>query len=244
MAHWFRKVLILASLICCTSLLSSLTYAAEIEKSLATENTVSSLQQESQRQPQQVPHKTAKKSPSNILVIGDSISAAFGLKKSDGWVALLQNTLNEELGNQYQLVNASISGDTTTGGRYRLAKALDLHKPKFVIIELGGNDGLRGTPIKQIKHNIETMVEVSRQAGAQPILLGMMIPPNYGERYTSAFTAVYSDVSTQMDIPLVPFLLDGVAGVEGMMQEDGIHPTAAAQATMMQHVIKVLAPLL
>lgn len=218
----------------------SLTHATEIEKPLLTKNTVASLKQAMQQESKQA----VAQNQGNILVLGDSISAAFGLKKSEGWVALLQRELQKELGSRYQMVNASISGDTTTGGRYRLAKALDIHKPKFVLIELGGNDGLRGTPIKQIKHNIEAMVAMARQAGAKPILLGMMIPPNYGERYTSAFTAIYSDLAAQLELPLVPFLLDGVAGVDGMMQEDGIHPTQAAQATMMQHVKKVLSPLL
>ena len=207
---------------------TSLTYAGEIEKPLQAKNTVS------------VPKQETVQTQGRILVLGDSISAAFGLKKSDGWVALLQ----KELGQKYQIVNASISGDTTTGGRFRLAKALDVHQPEFVIIELGGNDGLRGTPIKQIRHNIEAMVTMSRQSGAQPVLLGMMIPPNYGERYTTAFAAVYAELAAEMNLPWVPFLLDGVAGVEGMMQEDGIHPTKAAQETMMRHVKEVLVPLL
>ena len=207
---------------CCTLVLSSLTYAVEIEKPLPVKNTVS-----------------AQKGAS-ILVVGDSISAAFGLDKSKGWVALMQ----QDLGEDYRVINASISGDTTTGGRYRLGKALAIHQPSFVIIELGGNDGLRGTPIKQISQNLEAMAVMAREAGAEVILLGMQIPPNYGERYTTAFSAVYTELAKQMSLPLVPFLLAGVAGVEGMMQDDGIHPTEAAQQTMFSHVDKVLDTLL
>lgn len=207
---------------------ASLTYATEIEKPFQAKNTVASEKQETIQ------------SQGNILVIGDSISAAFGLKKSEGWVALLE----KELAGKYQMVNASISGDTTSGGRYRLAKALDHYQPKFVIIELGGNDGLRGTPVKQIRANLQAMVNMVKDAGAQAILLGMMIPPNYGERYTSAFASIYAELASEMNIPLVPFLLEGVAGIGGMMQDDGIHPTAAAQPIMMHHVKEVLAPLL
>ncbi|KZZ79104.1 hypothetical protein A3766_26950, partial [Oleiphilus sp. HI0132] len=148
----------------CLLLLSSLTYAAEIEKPLPVKNTV--------------PVQKA----ASILVVGDSISAAFGLDKSKGWVALMQR----ELGDNYRVINASISGDTTTGGRYRLGKALSTHQPVIVIIELGGNDGLRGTPVRQIRNNLEAMAVMSQEAGAQVILLGMQIPPNYGDRYTKA----------------------------------------------------------
>ncbi|KZY59992.1 arylesterase [Oleiphilus sp. HI0068] len=176
----------------------------------------------------------------SILVVGDSISAAFGLDKSKGWVALMQR----ELGDNYRVINASISGDTTTGGRYRLGKALSTHQPVIVIIELGGNDGLRGTPVRQIRNNLEAMAVMSQEAGAQVILLGMQIPPNYGDRYTKAFANIYSDLALQMDLSLVPFLLEGVAGVEGMMQDDGIHPTESAQQTMFEQVDKVLDTLL
>ena len=206
----------------CLLLLSSLTYAAEIEKPLPVKNTV--------------PVQKA----ASILVVGDSISAAFGLDKSKGWVALMQR----ELGDNYRVINASISGDTTTGGRYRLGKALSTHQPVIVIIELGGNDGLRGTPVRQIRNNLEAMAVMSKEAGAQVILLGMQIPPNYGDRYTKAFANIYSDLALQMDLSLVPFLLEGIAGVEGMMQDDGIHPTESAQQTMFEHVDKVLDTLL
>ncbi|WP_231882555.1 arylesterase [Oleiphilus sp. HI0061] len=206
----------------CLLLLSSLTYAAEIEKPLPVKNTV--------------PVQKA----ASILVVGDSISAAFGLDKSKGWVALMQR----ELGDNYRVINASISGDTTTGGRYRLGKALSTHQPVIVIIELGGNDGLRGTPVRQIRNNLEAMAVMSQEAGAQVILLGMQIPPNYGDRYTKAFANIYSDLALQMDLSLVPFLLEGVAGVEGMMQDDGIHPTESAQQTMFEQVDKVLDTLL
>lgn len=168
-------------------------------------------------------------------MIGDSISAAFGLNKSKGWVALLDKASK----GQYKFINASISGDTTSGGRYRLGKSLAEHQPHWVIIELGGNDGLRGTPLKQIRLNLIAMINEVQQSGAQVMLLGMRIPPNYGERYTTEFAAIYTQLSEQFEIAYVPFFLEGVAGVAGMMQEDGIHPTEAAQSVMMEHVKRV-----
>ena len=167
-----------------------------------------------------------------ILIVGDSISAGFGIEKSSGWVALLQQRLEPN----FKLVNASISGETTSGGRHRLAKLLKQYQPDLVIIELGGNDGLRGTPIKQMQFNLNDMVRKTQTTGADVMLLGMRIPPNYGARYTEQFVSAFSAIASDHSTLFVPFLLEGVAGLPGMMQADGIHPTAKAQPVMMELV--------
>lgn len=178
-----------------------------------------------------------------VLVVGDSISAALGLETSQGWVSLLQKKLDSER-LDHRVVNASISGDTSAGGAARLPALLGEHKPKVVIIELGGNDGLRGQPPAQLQQNLASMVEQSRQAGAKVLVLGMRLPPNYGKRYTDAFARVFSDVAKEQQVPLVPFFLEGVGGVEGMMQADGIHPAAGAQPKLLENVWPSLQPLL
>jgi len=164
--------------------------------------------------------------------MGDSISAGFGIDKSTGWVAMLQ----KRLGDDFKLVNASISGETTTGGRHRLKKALQRYEPDLVIIELGGNDGLRGTPIKQMQFNLNDMVNKAKASGAEVMLLGMQIPPNYGQTYTQKFASVFNAIASDQGTLFVPFLLEGIAGKSGMMQADGIHPTAQAQPLMMELV--------
>ena len=178
-----------------------------------------------------------------LLVVGDSISAAFGLDSRQGWVALLEKRLVQE-GFEHQVVNASISGDTSAGGAARLSALLVEHKPELVIIELGGNDGLRGQPLAQLQQNLASMVEQSQQAGAKVLLLGMKLPPNYGVRYTTAFAQVFTDLAEQKQVPLVPFFLEGVGGVPGMMQADGIHPTEAAQEILLDNVWPTLKPML
>lgn len=178
-----------------------------------------------------------------VLVVGDSISAALGLETSQGWVSLLQKKLDSER-IDHRVVNASISGDTSAGGAARLPALLGEHKPEVVIIELGGNDGLRGQPPAQLKQNLASMVEQSRQVGAKVLVLGMRLPPNYGKRYTDAFARVFSDVAKEQQVPLVPFFLEGVGGVEGMMQADGIHPAAGAQPKLLENVWPSLQPLL
>ncbi len=178
-----------------------------------------------------------------LLVVGDSISAAFGLDTRQGWVALLEKRL-EEGGFQYQVVNASISGDTSSGGLARLPALLAQHRPQLVILELGGNDGLRGQPPAQLQQNLAAMVEQSQAGGARVLLLGMRLPPNYGARYTQSFAAVYSDLAKEKRVPLVPFFMEGVGGVEGMVQADGIHPTTAAQLRLLDNVWGQLKPLL
>ena len=178
-----------------------------------------------------------------VLIVGDSISAAFGLDTGSGWVALLEKRMREH-GHQQPVVNASISGDTSSGGLSRLPRLLREHGPEVVIIELGGNDGLRGQHPRQLQHNLASMIRLSQASGAKVLLLGMQIPPNYGRRYTEAFAGVYPQLAEEWQVPLVPFLLEGVAGVPGMMQADGIHPTREAQPQLLENVWPFLQPLL
>jgi acyl-CoA thioesterase I len=178
-----------------------------------------------------------------VLVVGDSISAAFGLDTRQGWVSLLEKRLVEQ-GFEHRVVNASISGDTSAGGAARLPRLLAEHQPDLVIIELGGNDGLRGLPPAQLQQNLAAMVDASRDSGAQVLLLGMLLPPNYGVRYTTAFAEVFSRLAEEQQIPLVPFFLEGVGGVPGMMQADGLHPTAQAQPVLLENLWPTLKPLL
>jgi len=177
------------------------------------------------------------------LVVGDSISAAFGLETSQGWVHLLQQRLDDSE-HDYRVVNASISGDTSAGGLARLPALLREHEPDIVILELGGNDGLRGQPPAQLKRNLAAMAELSQEAGAKVLLLGMRMPPNLGQRYTDAFADAFDSLAEEMSLPYVPFLLEGVGGVQGMMQADRVHPTAQAQELLLDNVWPVLEPLL
>lgn len=175
----------------------------------------------------------------NILLVGDSISAAFGLEIRQGWVTLLEQRLAEH-NYPHQVINASVSGDTTAGGLARLPGLLDEVQPALVVIELGGNDGLRALPVSNMQQNLSAMVELAHSAGADVILLGMRIPPNYGPRYSDAFENAFVEVARQHDVPLVPFLLEGVGGVAGMMQDDGVHPTAAAQPLLLDNAWPVI----
>ena len=175
-----------------------------------------------------------------LLVFGDSLSAAYGIPEEQSWV----NLLRERLGSAYEVVNTSSSGETTQGGLARIGKTLEVYEPDIVIIELGGNDGLRGLPITAIRDNLQAMTEAVIAAGAEPVLAGMLMPPNLGPRYTEAFERVYVDVAEATGAALVPFLLDGVAATEeGLMLPDGIHPSAAAQERLVENVWEVLAPL-
>lgn len=174
-----------------------------------------------------------------ILVVGDSISAGFGVPVQQGWVALLQESLQQRVP-AAQVINASISADTTGGGLTRLPALLQQHQPDLTIIELGGNDGLRGTPLKVIEKNLQRMITLTRQANSDILLLGMQIPPNYGARYASAFQAVFAELATQQNTLLLPFLLEGIATKAELMQPDGIHPTSAAQPLMRDAVLPVV----
>ncbi|MDJ0926364.1 MAG: arylesterase [Gammaproteobacteria bacterium] len=178
-----------------------------------------------------------------ILVVGDSLSAGFGVPLEQGWVALLRERLADE-GYGYRVVNASISGDTTSGGLRRLPRALEQHRPAIVIIELGGNDGLRGTPVMVIRSNLKQMIDISRAQDAQIVLAGMQMPPNYGASYTEAFADVYADLAADYDAALIPFFMDGVALNADLMQPDGIHPNAAGQPVLLENAWAALEPLL
>ena len=176
-------------------------------------------------------------------MLGDSISAGYGLAANEGWVSLLQNRLKAQ-GYGYRVVNASVTGETTTGGLARLPRALSLHRPAIVIIELGGNDGLRGLPLDTSRANLQKMIDLSREAGAAVLLLGMKIPPNYGPRYANEFEALYAELARRNKVAFEPFFLDKIALADGMMQDDGIHPTAKAQPTMLETLWPRLRPLL
>ncbi|MCY0967234.1 arylesterase [Parathalassolituus penaei] len=178
-----------------------------------------------------------------ILVVGDSISAGFGIPVQQGWVVLLREQLQQPVPGLL-VQNASISGDTTQGGVARLPALLQQHQPALVMIELGGNDALRGTPLALIRRNLETMIQQAQAAGANVMLLGMKIPPNYGQKYADGFAELYTSLANQYQLALVPFLLDEVALKPGLMQADGIHPTAEAQPQLVANVMTVLQPLL
>lgn len=179
-----------------------------------------------------------------VLVVGDSLSAAHNMPEEAGWVSLLEGRLKEEVGTPPEVINASISGETSAGGLSRLPDLLARHAPAVVVIELGGNDGLRGLPPQQLERNLDRMIALSREAGAQVLLLGIDIPPNYGEAYRRRFREVYARLAEAHEVPLLPFLLDGVALESGLMQADGIHPTAEAQARVLDNVWPLLRPLL
>jgi len=173
-----------------------------------------------------------------VLVVGDSLSAAYGIDQSDGWVALISDRLKAE-GVSAAMINASVSGDTTSQGLDKLPGLLARHSPDVVMIELGGNDGLRGQPVPVIRQNLEAMINLAQES-SRVILVGIRLPPNYGPRYVGAFEATYRDLATDPAVTLVPFLLDGVAGVDELMQADGIHPEAAAQPRIVENVWPIL----
>ena len=184
--------------------------------------------------------------PQKILVVGDSLSAEYGLQRGSGWVALLGQRLADE-GIAATVVNASISGDTTSGGRTRLPSLLRQHRPDVVVIELGANDALRGLPLEETRANLAAMTQAAKEAGARVLLVGMQIPPNYGRAYGEAFANVFGTVARNEGAALVPFLLKGVADVpqaERMFQPDRIHPLAAAHPLMLDNVWPGLEPLL
>lgn len=176
-------------------------------------------------------------------MLGDSLSAAYGMRLDQGWVALLQGRLKAE-GYGHKVVNASASGETTGGALARLPRALERHRPSIVIIELGGNDGLRGLPLADVRGNFESLVRLAREAGARVLLIGMRIPPNYGPAYTRDFHALFGDLARRHQLPLVPFFLDGIALDDGLMLEDGLHANAAAQPKLLELVWPQLQPLL
>lgn len=179
----------------------------------------------------------------SVLVFGDSLSSAYGIAQSRGWVALLGERLKHEQPD-YIVVNESISGETSAGGRARIDAALARHKPAIVVLELGGNDGLRGLPLLQMKQNLAAMIEQSQKAGARVLLLGMKMPPNYGPDYTQSFEAAFGELAKRHRTALVPFLLEDIADQPDMFQPDRIHPAEAAQPLMLDRVWKALRLLL
>jgi acyl-CoA thioesterase-1 len=179
----------------------------------------------------------------SILVLGDSLSAAYGIEAKQGWVALLAERLTHQ-GYGYEVVNASVSGETSDGGLARLPRALSLHHPQIVILELGANDGLRGLPIEATRANLAKMIELARAAGAQVLLVGIRIPPNYGPRYTEGFARIFPDLAQSYQVPLVPFLLQDVALNHDLMQDDGLHPKAQGEPKVLETVWRSLQPLL
>jgi len=174
-----------------------------------------------------------------IVVVGDSLSSGYGLTAEQSWVAMLRERLDAEAYG-YDVVNASIAGDTSAGGLARLPRLLKEHSPAVVVIEIGGNDGLRGQPIETLRTNLAKMIELSQQRGARVLLAGIRIPPNYGPAYTKALADVYADLAKQYRIALVDFLLEGVALHPDLMQHDGIHPNAAGQKIVLENVWRVL----
>ena len=185
------------------------------------------------------------RAPARVLVLGDSLSAEYGLARGSGWVALLAARL-KQAASPDEVINASISGDTTSGGLARLPTLLASHKPSHVLIELGANDALRGLPVSSTEANLRDMVRLCQRARAKVLLVGMQVPPNYGQRYAQDFAGVFRKVAADTSSALVPFLLAGVADVEGgnrgMFQADGIHPVAAAHPRILDNVWPVLKP--
>jgi acyl-CoA thioesterase-1 len=179
----------------------------------------------------------------SVLVMGDSLSAAYGLNASQGWVALTAERIRQRHPT-WKVVNASISGETTAGGASRIAGELKRHAPSIVVIELGANDGLRGLPLAQTRANLERMIKASQSAGARVLLVGMRIPPNYGREYTQGFERNFSDLAKQYDTAFLPFLLEPVALERASFQPDNLHPTAAVQPAIRDHVWGALAPML
>ena len=185
----------------------------------------------------------ATPSATRILVVGDSLSSEYGIARNTGWVNLLKQSLHSAQIDT-DIMNASISGDTTSGGVTRLKRLLDKHNPHLVIIELGGNDALRGLPLELTRSNLNTMASQARSSGAKVVIVGMQIPPNYGREYTTGFKDLFGSVAKQNDANLVPFLLEGVAADPKYLQADNLHPNELAQPQMMRNVLEVILPVL
>ncbi|TVP53208.1 MAG: arylesterase [Halomonadaceae bacterium] len=178
-----------------------------------------------------------------LLVLGDSLSTGYGIAEDDGWVSLLQHKLADEQP-QWHAVNASISGETSDGGLRRVDKLLADHDPELVLLQLGGNDGLRGFPHDETRENLSQIIQRSKEAGAEVLILGIQLPPNYGRRYTEEFARQFHDLADSYQVALLPFMLEGIYDQQGMMQSDDIHPTAKAQPLILENVWGPLKPLL
>ncbi|NQE51091.1 arylesterase [Herbaspirillum rubrisubalbicans] len=186
---------------------------------------------------------SAYSAPKNLLVLGDSLSAEYGLQRGSGWTTLLQQRLQQDKSG-FQVVNASISGDTTIGGRNRLPALMTQHKPAVLVIELGANDALRGLPLKTSQDNLQAMIDLAREQKAKVLLVGMQIPPNYGPDYTRRFAAMYQDLAKANKLALVPFFFEGIAADLSQFQADRIHPNEQAQPRLLDNVWPYLKPLL
>jgi acyl-CoA thioesterase-1 len=186
---------------------------------------------------------SAYSAPKTVLVLGDSLSAEYGLARGSGWVALLENRLRDEKLDA-RIVNASISGETTSGGLTRLPALLDQHHPAIIVIELGANDGLRGLPVANAEQNLRTMIALARKSNAKVLLVGMRMPPNYGRAYTERFYGMYGELARQLKTPLVPFMLEGVAQDPAMFQADRMHPVATAHPIILSNIWPKFAPLI
>jgi acyl-CoA thioesterase-1 len=187
--------------------------------------------------------RTASADGPTIVVLGDSLSSGYGLNGAASWVTLLDRRLSDE-GYEYEVVNASIAGDTSAGGLSRLPRLLALHDPAVVVLEMGGNDGLRGQPVSNLRNNLERMIELSQASGARVLLAGIQIPPNYGPVYAQQFSGLYPELAAEYGIALVEFLMDGVALSGDLMQADRIHPNADGQPVMLENVWPILSQLL
>lgn len=185
------------------------------------------------------PGVTANGNAPVILVLGDSLSAGYGIEQNQSWVTLLQQRLGDR-GHPHRVINASISGDTTAGGLFRIGAALDDHDPDVVIVELGGNDGLRGLSLRDMETNLAKIIDACLAHGSRVLLVGMRIPPNYGAEYTAGFEAIYTRLAKQYNVPLVPFLLEGIAENNALLQSDRIHPNGEAQGKMLDNVWPVM----
>jgi acyl-CoA thioesterase-1 len=185
----------------------------------------------------------AYSAPKTVLVVGDSLSAEYGIARGSGWVALLEQKMKAQKIDA-RIVNASISGETTSGGRTRLPALLDQHKPNLVVLELGANDGLRGLPVNAAEDNLRTMISLAQKKHAKVLLVGMRMPPNYGRAYTERFAGMYKQLSTDMKVPLVPFMLDGVAQNAASFQADRLHPLATAHPIILNNIWPQFAPLI
>ncbi|AZY49301.1 arylesterase [Bordetella avium] len=193
--------------------------------------------------PAQAQTASATQGSHTILVVGDSLSAEYGLKRGAGWVPLLAQRVSEQYPN-YRVVNASISGDTTSGGKARLPALLTQHQPAVVVLELGSNDALRGLPLNMTQDNLSAMTQQAKSAGAKVLIVGMQIPPNYGRDYTERFAKVFQNVAEKEKARLVPFLMEGIATDRALFQADGIHPNEMAQPALLNNVWPGLQPLL
>lgn len=176
----------------------------------------------------------------SIMILGDSLSAGYGINPQQGWVTLLQQRLNQQFPKQHKVINASVSGETTSGALARLPKLLQTHQPNIIVIELGGNDGLRGQPPQMIQKNLAQMIQQSQKTKATVILLGMKIPPNYGTAYSTAFENNYKVLSQQYKVKMHPFFMNGIAGNKSLMQKDLIHPNAVAQKILLDNAYPLI----